>query len=140
CYFFFQAEDGIRDRNVTGVQTCALPILATIDRSTWKLPAVFSVMAEAGQVPQADLERTLNLGVGMVAVVASDASEKALTWLNAHGVKSWQIDEVGSLDDDAATAGHDFVQGAKGGDGDGVLLHGAYAQQSISSKHPTALH
>src|SRR5699024_2351232 len=27
CFFFFQAEDGIRDRNVTGVQTCALPIL-----------------------------------------------------------------------------------------------------------------
>src|SRR5699024_11455882 len=32
-FFFFQAEDGIRDRNVTGVQTCALPIfcLWTID-------------------------------------------------------------------------------------------------------------
>src|SRR5699024_11984696 len=29
-YFFFQAEDGIRDRNVTGVQTCALPICTTI--------------------------------------------------------------------------------------------------------------
>src|SRR5699024_12226728 len=30
--FFFQAEDGIRDRNVTGVQTCALPICsATLD-------------------------------------------------------------------------------------------------------------
>src|SRR5438094_2880534 len=27
-FFFFQAEDGIRDRTVTGVQTCALPILA----------------------------------------------------------------------------------------------------------------
>ena len=26
CSFFFQAEDGIRDRLVTGVQTCALPI------------------------------------------------------------------------------------------------------------------
>ena len=26
CYFFFQAEDGIRDLYVTGVQTCALPI------------------------------------------------------------------------------------------------------------------
>src|SRR5699024_11247674 len=26
CFFFLQAEDGIRDRNVTGVQTCALPI------------------------------------------------------------------------------------------------------------------
>src|SRR5690606_39831901 len=27
CIFFFQAEDGIRDFHVTGVQTCALPIL-----------------------------------------------------------------------------------------------------------------
>src|SRR5437764_9802203 len=27
CFFFFQAEDGIRDTSVTGVQTCALPIL-----------------------------------------------------------------------------------------------------------------
>src|SRR5207245_7742041 len=26
CIFFFQAEDGIRDATVTGVQTCALPI------------------------------------------------------------------------------------------------------------------
>jgi len=29
-FFFFQAEDGIRDRDVTGVQTCALPISATL--------------------------------------------------------------------------------------------------------------
>src|SRR5690348_18066142 len=28
-FFFFQAEDGIRDGRVTGVQTCALPILST---------------------------------------------------------------------------------------------------------------
>src|SRR5688572_30890263 len=31
-FFFFQAEDGIRDLTVTGVQTCALPILAATDR------------------------------------------------------------------------------------------------------------
>src|SRR5690625_6451232 len=31
--FFFQAEDGIRDGHVTGVQTCALPILFTIGSS-----------------------------------------------------------------------------------------------------------
>src|SRR5437867_6647768 len=30
-FFFFQAEDGIRDRTVTGVQTCALPILGGDD-------------------------------------------------------------------------------------------------------------
>src|SRR5256886_7699448 len=29
CFFFFQAEDGIRDLTVTGVQTCALPIYAS---------------------------------------------------------------------------------------------------------------
>src|SRR5690606_15228862 len=33
CFFFFQAEDGIRDFHVTGVQTCALPIfeVKTVD-------------------------------------------------------------------------------------------------------------
>src|SRR5690606_11192927 len=30
CFFFFQAEDGIRDFHVTGVQTCALPICAQV--------------------------------------------------------------------------------------------------------------
>src|SRR5437867_5553927 len=33
CGFFFQAEDGIRDRTVTGVQTCALPISRS--RKAW---------------------------------------------------------------------------------------------------------
>src|SRR2546430_7297608 len=37
-FFFFQAEDGIRDLTVTGVQTCALPIFtATRDGATWRL-------------------------------------------------------------------------------------------------------
>src|SRR5699024_11270936 len=35
-FFFFQAEDGIRDRNVTGVQTCALPIWELAD-GAWTL-------------------------------------------------------------------------------------------------------
>src|SRR2546430_6100334 len=34
CFFFFQAEDGIRDLTVTGVQTCALPILQGKDRQS----------------------------------------------------------------------------------------------------------
>src|SRR6266853_3196523 len=33
-FFFFQAEDGIRDLTVTGVQTCALPILILVRRET----------------------------------------------------------------------------------------------------------
>src|SRR3989475_8930743 len=34
CFFFFQAEDGIRDLTVTGVQTCALPIYFGAARQT----------------------------------------------------------------------------------------------------------
>src|SRR5207249_6872474 len=36
CVFFFQAEDGIRDRNVTGVQTCALPIWTFSIARRWR--------------------------------------------------------------------------------------------------------
>src|SRR5699024_1820934 len=43
--FIFQAEDGIRDRNVTGVQTCALPILP---------PAIpFARVIRSGSIPSA---------------------------------------------------------------------------------------
>src|SRR5207248_7708571 len=38
-FFFFQAEDGIRDRTVTGVQTCALPISGKKLTSSMGLPA-----------------------------------------------------------------------------------------------------
>src|SRR2546425_8202547 len=38
CFFFFQAEDGIRDKLVTGVQTCALPISDAAARSTMMQP------------------------------------------------------------------------------------------------------
>src|SRR5207249_6329729 len=37
---FFQAEDGIRDRNVTGVQTCALPISNAPKGGDVRLPAI----------------------------------------------------------------------------------------------------
>src|SRR5690348_17794400 len=39
CFFFFQAEDGIRDGRVTGVQTCALPI-SHLDAAAHILEAV----------------------------------------------------------------------------------------------------
>src|SRR5690554_7298726 len=35
-FFFFQAEDGIRDADVTGVQTCALPILGTLAQAPFR--------------------------------------------------------------------------------------------------------
>src|SRR5688572_32010540 len=45
CFFFFQAEDGIRDLTVTGVQTCALPISRpTLRGSKLALEVAVSVM------------------------------------------------------------------------------------------------
>src|SRR5438046_10023631 len=44
--FFYQAEDGIRDWSVTGVQTCALPIWRTIWRLTGSLSAVVAFPAK----------------------------------------------------------------------------------------------
>src|SRR5699024_11837195 len=47
CFFFFQAEDGIRDRNVTGVQTCALPIFSTTSRTRTSPPPCGREVGEA---------------------------------------------------------------------------------------------
>src|SRR3989449_7955283 len=45
CFFFFQAEDGIRDVAVTGVQTCALPISRPARRSRWWAPVRLGSLA-----------------------------------------------------------------------------------------------
>src|SRR5207249_6143662 len=46
-FFFFQAEDGIRDRNVTGVQTCALPISVSVGVVQYLLkPFTFATLRE----------------------------------------------------------------------------------------------
>src|SRR2546430_14782442 len=49
CFFFFQAEDGIRDLTVTGVQTCALPI------SIWSDDGIAIHLPDADAAPPSDL-------------------------------------------------------------------------------------
>src|SRR2546426_12061270 len=49
--FFFQAEDGIRDYKVTGVQTCALPILRRLIFCALVLLPVCSVFAQRRRLP-----------------------------------------------------------------------------------------
>src|SRR2546425_6188547 len=48
-FFFFQAEDGIRDKLVTGVQTCALPISMELDDVAIDFPDLRIVMAHGGR-------------------------------------------------------------------------------------------
>lgn len=101
-------------------------LAATVDRGTWELPAIFSLIGQLGKVPQDDLERTLNVGVGMVAIVAPDAAADAIAHLNARGLQAWDMGEVTELTDEIR-ADEATVQGAKGVDGGAVRLVGNYA-------------
>ncbi len=100
-------------------------LMTTVDRSTWELPAIFKLVAQLGNVPQADLERTLNLGVGMVAIVDAAGADAALARLNERGMTAWAMGTVGAVD--GSLSGPDFVQGAKGVNGGAVHLVGNYA-------------
>src|SRR4051794_41722104 len=58
-FFFFQAEDGIRDGRVTGVQTCALPIFSRISQRDVDLAATVTALADelglTGDVPRSEI-------------------------------------------------------------------------------------
>ena len=64
-------------------------VSATLDRSTWALPPVFELVQRTGSVAREDLERTLNCGVGMVAVTAADDADRAIALLAEHEVEAW---------------------------------------------------
>ena len=64
-------------------------LTAVYDRSTWSLPIEMEYMARIGGLLQADMERTWNAGIGMVAIVAADSADLALASLAARGMKAW---------------------------------------------------
>lgn len=69
---------------------------ATVDRGTWRLPAVFPFIAGHGGIGQDEMERVFNMGVGMVAVVGADDADRAADLMNARGVRAWRAGEVTS--------------------------------------------
>jgi phosphoribosylformylglycinamidine cyclo-ligase len=67
---------------------------ARLDRATWQPAPVFGLVGELGSVERAELEKTLNMGVGMVAVVPQESVDAALTTLADRGVDAWVAGEV----------------------------------------------
>ena len=65
-----------------------------VDRSTWTRPAIFDLVAQVGSVSQGDLEEALNIGVGMIALVAPDDADAAIRLLADHGVDAWVAGDV----------------------------------------------
>jgi len=91
-------------------------LAATLDRSTWTPQPIFDLVRRVGSVEQADLEKTLNCGVGMVALVAPEDVDRAVAILDGYGVAAWAAGEV--------TAAPAASTAAAGGS---VTLTGRYA-------------
>jgi phosphoribosylformylglycinamidine cyclo-ligase len=95
-----------------------------LDRATWTPTPVFSVLADLGGFPLADVEGAWNLGIGMFAVVDASAAASLTAALDATGIRTWQVGAVTAAGD--AQPGD--VQGAKGVDGGVTRLVGTYAR------------
>jgi phosphoribosylformylglycinamidine cyclo-ligase len=78
---------------------------AAVDRSTWTPPPVFGLVRDVGSVPSDELERTLNMGVGMVAVVTPDHADRAVGVLRDRGLPAWVCGTVSTGDGTAALTG-----------------------------------
>ncbi|WP_374928787.1 phosphoribosylformylglycinamidine cyclo-ligase [Kytococcus sedentarius] len=105
-------------------------LFAALDRSTWAPAPVFDAVQRWGGVQRADMEKTLNQGVGFVALLPTDAVDTAVELLARHGIDAWVAGEVhasaeAGLGGRVATG--DWVTGAKGVEGGAAALVGDHA-------------
>src|SRR6266540_3740933 len=76
-FFFFQAEDGIRDRDVTGVQTCALPISGRAIRRRPVNAAKGATITATRATPGGHRPEPRDRGAAVAAVAAGDRAPAA---------------------------------------------------------------
>ena len=69
-------------------------LLARIDPLSWHRPELFRWLQETGDVPEADLWNTFNLGVGFCLVLPPEALEQALSICWEHGHRAWLLGQV----------------------------------------------
>jgi phosphoribosylformylglycinamidine cyclo-ligase len=71
----------------------ALPptVDAVLDLSSWRVPTVFGVLMEAGQVEPAEMYRTFNMGVGMVVICAPPDVKSVMSAAGEAGLQGWRI-------------------------------------------------
>lgn len=65
-----------------------------IDKGSWPLPKIFSLIQEKGKVPESDMYRILNMGIGMVLVTGRNSVSAIILHLAKQGLKSWVIGEA----------------------------------------------
>ena len=86
-------------------------MIARIDRTTWTPPPVFDVVGRLGSVEPGELEKALNMGVGMVAVVPPESVDTALAVLAERDVSAWVAGNVNRAVD-AGAAGSVVLEGS----------------------------
>ncbi len=67
---------------------------AVVDTTTWQRDPIFDFLQESGPVAEAEMWRTFNCGVGMLAVLPDDQAATAVNVLNRRGVDSWVAGRV----------------------------------------------
>ncbi|RAG83682.1 phosphoribosylformylglycinamidine cyclo-ligase [Streptacidiphilus pinicola] len=87
---------------------------ARLDRGTWTPMPVFQTVAEVGRMETLEIEKTLNMGIGMVAVVPPESVDAVLAILEDRDVEAWVLGDIVDRAGDYAKA-------------DGAALYGAYA-------------
>ena len=100
---------------------------ARVHRESWSPPAVFTTIGALGKVPPLDLERTLNMGVGFVAVLPESAADRAAALLADAGIPAWVMGEIHAAQAAPIEEGVEVVRGSKGVHGGSVQILGNYA-------------
>ncbi len=67
---------------------------ATLRRSSWTPPAIFSLVQSVGAVSRPDIEATLNMGVGMALVAPAASVDQLLRTASGRGLEAWVLGEV----------------------------------------------
>ena len=67
---------------------------AHVDLAAWKAPAVFGWLRRAGNLDEAEMLRTFNCGIGLVAVVAREGCDEAMGVLEAAGEAPIRLGEL----------------------------------------------
>jgi phosphoribosylformylglycinamidine cyclo-ligase len=69
-------------------------VAAVIDMGSWQIPTIFEHLQHLGNVPQEEMMRTFNMGIGMVLVIPSSKFKKAQTVLERAGEKPFTIGRI----------------------------------------------
>jgi len=68
---------------------------AKIDRSSWEIPAEFDAIMRYGGIPEDEMFRTFNMGIGMVLIVPAQEADALVDRLREAGEAAWIAGEVG---------------------------------------------